>query len=73
MAEKVTAKTAHCIKGYAEFFIDLCLQEYEFQKFDSHTLACAVILAARRIVHMKRTWNDEFYRLLDCNLKEIEK
>ena len=63
--EKVSIQTAQYVRGYAEFFVDLCLQEYEFQKFDSHTLACAVVLASRRVIHMKKTWNPEFNNLLN--------
>jgi hypothetical protein len=39
IVEKVSQETAKYIRGYAEFFVDLCLQEYEFQRYDSHTLA----------------------------------
>lgn len=65
-------KVVQYVRKYAEFFVDLCLQEYEFQKFDSHTLACAIVLASRRAVQFKRSWNEEFEFLLNCQKKDIE-
>jgi hypothetical protein len=70
--EKVTANVAHYVRGYAEFFVDLWLQEYGFQKFDSHTLAWAVVLASRRAVHFRKTWNYEFEYLFDWDQKQVE-
>lgn len=72
LLEKVSKETAKYIRGYAEFFVDLCLQEYEFQRYDSHTLAWAVILASRRVVRMKHIWNPEFEALLDADKKQVE-
>lgn len=41
-------KTIEYVKKYCEFFVDLCLQEYEFQKFTSSDLATAIIICARK-------------------------
>ena len=70
--ESPSLKIVQYVRKYAEFFVDLWLQEYEFQKFESHTLAWAIVLASRRAVHFKKTWNPEFEFLLDCSQKDVE-
>ena len=41
-------KTLEYLRKYCEFFIDLCLQEYDFQRYESQTIAVAVIMSARK-------------------------
>ena len=40
------SKTVEFINKYLDFFVDLVLQEYEFQKYKSKDLAVAIIMAA---------------------------
>ena len=42
------------MRRYAEFFVDLWLQEYEFQRYDSHTMVWAIVLASKRAVHFRK-------------------
>jgi hypothetical protein len=61
--EMPNTKTIHYVKKYCEFFCDLCLQEYEFQKFESEILAIAILLCARKGVKVSPVWNPEISRL----------
>lgn len=70
--EAPTQKVVQYVRKFAEFFVDMCLQEYDFQKYDSHTIACSIILASRRAVHFKKTWHDEFSFLLDTQFEQIQ-
>ena len=65
-------KIVQYVRKYAEFFVDLWLQEYEFQRYDSHTMAWAIVLASRRAVHFRKVWNEEFEFLLNWNLQDVE-
>lgn len=71
--KKPSLKDVQFVRKFAEFFVDLWLQEYEFQKYDSHTLAWAIIWASRRSVLFKKTWNNEFRYLLNWTQKDVEK
>lgn len=68
-----TLKNVQYVRKYCEFFVDLCLQELRFQKYSCIVLALAIILAARKSVHIKPIWNDEFDRLFMMNFKHVEK
>ena len=72
LTEPPSIKVVQYVRKFAEFFVDLCLQEYDFQKYDSHTLACSIILAARRAVHFKKTWNEEFEHLFNCSFNDVQ-
>lgn len=37
----------------------MCLQEYEFMQYDTLTLACGVIMAARKMVKVLDKWPSE--------------
>lgn len=37
----------------------MCLQEHAFLQYDSFTLACAIIMAARKMVRVKEKWPRE--------------
>eukprot|EP00826_Nyctotherus_ovalis_P008708 TRINITY_DN12262_c0_g5_i2.p1 TRINITY_DN12262_c0_g5~~TRINITY_DN12262_c0_g5_i2.p1 ORF type:complete len:263 (+),score=78.85 TRINITY_DN12262_c0_g5_i2:339-1127(+) len=52
-------ETAKSLRQYAEFFSDLCLQEYEFISTDSLVLASGVIAAARKMLKFKEVWRKE--------------
>lgn len=69
--EPPSLKIVQYVRKFAEFLWDLWLQEYEFQKYDSHTLACSILLASRRSVHFKKTWNEEFEYLFNVTLDDV--
>lgn len=45
------------IRKYAEFFADLALQEYAFNRYDPHLIACACIVASRKVLAVVPIWN----------------
>jgi cyclin A len=47
------------VKKYADFFAELCLQEYGFQRYIPSVMAAAVVAAARRAVKIDPIWNSE--------------
>ena len=51
-----TPQTAKSAQGFAEFFLEMCLQEYEFQHYETLTLACGMIMAARKMVKVLDKW-----------------
>lgn len=59
------------MRKYAEFFVDLCLQEYEFRKFDSLTLAISVIIAARKTVGLEPLWHAEFDVIFNWDAQKV--
>lgn len=59
------------VKKYADFFAELCLQEYAFQQYLPSIMAAAVIAAARRAVKIDPIWNNELEGLTTYNEKHI--
>lgn len=55
-----TAKSAH---GFAEFFLEMCLQDYSFLQYDALTLSCGLIMAARKMVKILEKWPSELLKL----------
>jgi Cyclin, C-terminal domain len=49
------------IQKFAEFYTEMCLQEHSFLQYDSFTLACGVIMAARKMMKLKEKWPNELY------------
>ncbi len=47
------------VRKYADFFAELCLQEYAFQSYAPSVMAAAVVAAARRAVKIDPIWNPE--------------
>ena len=41
----------------------MCLQEYEFQHYETLTLACGMIMAARKMVKVLDKWPQELITL----------
>ena len=72
VTEMPTTKTLHYTKKYCEFFADLCLQEYEFQKYDSETLAVSIILCARKGVKISPVWNAELSTLTSKTYEDVQ-
>jgi hypothetical protein len=61
------------VKKYADFFAELCLQEYAFQQYLPSIMAAAVIAAARRAVKIDPIWNAELEGLTMYNERSIYK
>lgn len=51
------------VKKYADFFCNLTLQEYAFQKYLPSHLAAAIILASRVALQLEPRWNPELMAL----------
>ena len=45
-------KVPRYVQKYAEFFADLCLQDYAFQRYEPSLLAAAIITASRKALHI---------------------
>lgn len=59
------------VKKYADFFCNLTLQEYAFQKYPPSHLAAAVILASRVALQLEPRWKPELTRLTGHEEHEI--
>ena len=55
----IDGKLLRFLRKYSEFFLDLALQEYTFNKYSSHILACAAIAGARKAIGVIPIWNEE--------------
>jgi hypothetical protein len=69
----IDAKLLRYLRKYAEFFVDLSLQDYEFTEFQAHIVACASIAGARKAVGLLPLWNEELEELTQTNWDEIDK
>ena len=47
------------MKRYIEFFADLCLQDYTFQRFSPSMMAAAIVMASRKALAIRPLWRDE--------------
>jgi hypothetical protein len=65
-------QTAKSLRQYAEFFTDMCLQEYEFISVDSLVLASGIIAAARKMLKFKDVWRKELELLTTIETKDAE-
>lgn len=61
------------VRKYADFFAELCLQEYTFQQYLPSVMAAAVVAAARRAVKIDPIWNPELEGLTTYNERQIFK
>ena len=59
------------IKKYADFFCNLTLQEYSFQRYLPSELAAAIILASRVALQIEPRWRPELTRLTSYEEVEI--
>jgi len=41
----------------------MCLQEHSFLQYDTFTLACAIVMAARKMMKVKDKWPNEMYQM----------
>jgi hypothetical protein len=60
---EIDARLLKYLRKYAEFFVDLSLQDYDFVKYNSHMVACASIAGARRVIGLTPTWTEELEEL----------
>lgn len=67
----IDKKALRSVRKYAEFFADLALQDYSFNRFDSHTVACACIAAARRSLGIQSYWNNQLTELTTSTWEKI--
>lgn len=51
------------VKKYADFFCNLTLQEYSFQKYLPSMLAAAILMASRVALQLQPRWRPELVRL----------
>lgn len=56
---KLIQKIPKYIKKYAEFFCNLTLQNYSFQKYDPTLLASAIVMASRVALNVEPKWRPE--------------
>jgi hypothetical protein len=59
------------VKKYADFFCNLTLQEYSFQKYLPSLVAAAVILASRVALQLEPRWRPELIKLTGHEEHEI--
>ena len=48
----------------------MCLKKYEFLQYDTLTVACAIIMAARKICHLQELWPDELVAMSGNRLRQ---
>jgi hypothetical protein len=61
---KITKATPQVVLNaikFAEFYAEMCLQEHSFMQYDPFSLACGIIMAARKIVRIKDKWSNELF------------
>lgn len=59
------------VKKYADFFCNLTLQEYSFQKYLPSVLAAAILMASRVALQLKPRWRPELVRLTGYEESDI--
>ena len=67
-----SSKTADYARKYTEFFADLALQEYEFQKYNPHEIAVGIIVCARKCAKITPVWNAELEKLTGFTYPTID-
>ena len=72
VVREIDFKLLKYLRKYAEFFVDLSLQEYEFSEYQSHILGCAAIAGARKAVGLYPLWNEELVELTQTSWDDIE-
>ena len=56
-------KVPRYVQKYAEFFADLCLQDYDFQRYPPSLLSAAILTASRKALHVSPLWRPELTAL----------
>jgi hypothetical protein len=65
-------KVPKYMKRYIEFFADLCLQDYAFQRFSPSMMAASIVMASRKALGIRPLWRKELstttqYNNIDIN------
>jgi len=60
------------VRKYAEFFANLCQQEYAFSQYLPTELAAALILASRTALQLEPRWRPELARLTHLDEDDIQ-
>jgi len=68
---KLIQKIPKYIKKYAEFFCNLTLQHYSFQKYDPTLLASAIVMASRVALNVEPRWRKELTILTGYEDQEV--
>jgi hypothetical protein len=68
---ELISKVPRYVNKYLQFFSDLCLQEYSFQKYRTSLLASAIIAASRRALYIKPLWCPELEDLTSYAATDI--
>ncbi|CAG9320075.1 CCNJL_3 [Blepharisma stoltei] len=66
----LSEKSAKYVNKYADFFVEMCLQEYELTQYTPENIACACIAAARKAVDIRCVWPLELEELTGKKLQE---
>ncbi|TYZ61669.1 hypothetical protein PybrP1_010668 [[Pythium] brassicae (nom. inval.)] len=57
---------------YNEFFVDLCLQEYQFQAYRPSLVAAAILAVSRKALGMAPLWREELTVLTGYGEEQVE-
>lgn len=57
---------------YIKFFAELSMREYYFQQYKSSELACAILMACRKLLRFEVPWRSEHQYLTGYSIGEIE-
>ena len=68
----LAAKVPKYMKRYIEFFADLCLQDYAFQRFSPSMMAAAIVMASRKALGIFPLWRDELNTTTNYTKNEIQ-
>ena len=69
---QIAEQSAKSLRQYAEFFADLCLQEYELIQADPLIVSAGIIAAARKTLKFNKVWSEELEELTTVMKKEAE-
>jgi len=64
-------KITRYLQRYAEFFAEMTLQEYGFQKYSSSIVAASIVVASRKAINIMPYWRPEMEPLLRCKWDDI--
>eukprot|EP00946_MAST-07B_sp_MAST-7B-sp1_P004247 g4247.t1 len=64
-------KVPKYMKRYIEFFADLCLQDYAFQRFSPSMMAAAIVMASRKALGIRPLWREELSKTTQYKKNDI--
>ncbi len=68
----VTPDILRYLRRYSECFANLSMDNYDFNQYLSHVVACASIASARKLIGITPVWNSELEELTGTNWAVIE-